>query len=217
FSEVAEIFLQEAVGGALLGLFAGWVTCRALISVDDHNLEVLITLALVMVTYAVAIRLEMSGPIAMVVAGLFVGNRGAEIVSERGRDYMTKFWSLIDEILNSVLFLLIGLEVLVISQRLDHLAFALIIIPVCLFARLVSVALPLLALARWEPFTPGTIPVLTWGGLRGGIAVALSLSLPESEYKAFILTGTYAVVLFSILVQGLTVQPMVKKLIKTGE
>jgi len=215
FSEVSEIFLQEAVGGALLGLSAGWVAFRALRSLDEHNLEVLITLALVMVTYAVAIRLDMSGPIAMVVAGLFVGNRGAEAVSEQGRDYMRKFWSLIDEILNSVLFLLIGLEVLVISQRLDHLAFSLLIIPICLFARLVSVAIPLLALSRWEAFTPGAIPILTWGGLRGGIAVALSLSLPEGEYKAFILTATYVVVLFSILVQGLTVQPLVRKLIRS--
>lgn len=215
-AEVAEIFLKEAVGGALLGLLAGWFGFHALRSLDEHNLEVLLTLALVMAIYAIAIRMHLSGPIAMVCMGLFMGNRSHEAISENSHDYMTKFWSLIDEILNSVLFLLIGLEVLLVSQRTDYLAFSLLAIPVCLFARWVSVAVPLRALARWESFSPGAVTVLTWGGLRGGIAVALALSLPENEHKAIILTVTYTVVLFSILVQGLTVQPLVKKFVTAG-
>jgi CPA1 family monovalent cation:H+ antiporter len=214
---VVELFFTEAVGGAILGLVAGYACYRAMGQIDEHNLEVLITLAMVMVTYAVAIRLHLSGPIAMVVAGLFIGNRGMKnAVSDKTRDYVEKFWSLLDEILNSVLFLLIGLEVLVIAQRMDHIGVALLAIPVTLTARWISVSVPILILARWRSFTKGAIPILTWGGLRGGIAVALALSLPVNEYKATILTITYAVVLFSIIVQGLTIKTLVEKLVAKG-
>jgi CPA1 family monovalent cation:H+ antiporter len=212
-----ELFFTEAVGGAILGLVAGYACYRAMGQIDEHNLEVLITLATVMVTYAVAIRLHLSGPIAMVVAGLFIGNRGMKnAVSDKTRDYVEKFWSLLDEILNSVLFLLIGLEVLVVAQRMDHIGVALLAIPVTLIARWISVSVPILILARWRSFTKGAIPILTWGGLRGGIAVALALSLPVNEYKATILTITYAVVLFSIIVQGLTIKTLVEKLVAKG-
>lgn len=215
---VAELFMTEAIGGSVLGLFAGYAGYRAMYHIDDHNLEVLITLALVMVTYATALRLHLSGPIAMVVAGLFIGNKGMEYaVSENTRDYIRKFWSLIDEILNSVLFLLIGLEVLVIAQLVDHVGVALLAIPVTLVARWVSVLVPITILSRWSSFTKGAIPILTWGGLRGGIAVALALSLPANEYKATILTITYAVVLFSIIVQGLTIKPLVERAVAKGE
>ncbi len=181
--------------------------------IDEHNLEVLITLALVMVTYALAIRLHMSGPIAMVLAGLFIGNKGMKYaVSEKSRDYIRKFWSLLDEILNSVLFLLIGLEVLVIARLVDHAGVALLLIPVSLFARWVAVFVPISILSRWSTFTKGAIPILTWGGLRGGIAVALALSLPLNEYKPTILTITYGIVLFSIIVQGLTIKPLVERI-----
>jgi CPA1 family monovalent cation:H+ antiporter len=214
---VFELFVTEAVGGAVLGMAAGYACYRAMRQIDEHNLEVLITLAMVMVTYAVAIRLELSGPIAMVVAGLFIGNRGMKYaVSDNTRDYVEKFWSLLDEILNSVLFLLIGLEVLVIAQRVDHIGVALLVIPVTLAARWISVSVPILLLARWRSFTKGAIPILTWGGLRGGIAVALALSLPVNEYKPTILTITYAVVLFSIIVQGLTIKPLVERLVTKG-
>jgi CPA1 family monovalent cation:H+ antiporter len=217
FMSVLELFVYEAVGGAVLGLVAGYACYRAMRQINEHNLEVLITLAMVMVTYAVAIRLHLSGPISMVVAGLLIGNRGMTYaVSDNTRDYVEKFWSLLDEILNSVLFLLIGLEVLVIAQRVDHVGVALLAIPVTLAARWISVSVPILLLARWRSFTKGAIPILTWGGLRGGIAVALALSLPVNEYKPTILTITYAVVLFSIIVQGLTIKPLVERLVAKG-
>ena len=215
--DVAELFALEAVGGAILGLIAGYAGYRAMYYIDEHNLEVLITLAVVMVTYAVALRLRMSGPLAMVVAGLFIGNKGLSLaVSDNTRDYLKKFWSLLDEILNSVLFLLIGLEVLVIAKQIDHVGVALLIIPVTLAARWISVFIPITILSRWKTFTKGAIPILTWGGLRGGIAVALALSLPDNEYKATIMTITYAVVLFSIIVQGLTIKPLVDYLLSDG-
>jgi len=215
---IAELFLVEAVGGAALGLFAGYIGYRSMYHIDEHNLEVMITLAVVMVTYAVAMRLHMSGPIAMVVAGLFIGNKGMQLaVSDNTRDYVKKFWSLIDEILNSVLFLLIGLEVLVIAQRVDHFEVALLAIPITLVGRLISVYIPITILSRWNSFTKGAVPILTWGGLRGGIAVALALSLPVNEYKPTILTITYAVVLFSIIMQGLTVKPLVERIIHPGQ
>jgi CPA1 family monovalent cation:H+ antiporter len=214
---VTELFLTEAIGGALLGLFAGYIGYRAMHHIDEHNLEVLITLAMVMVTYAVALRLHLSGPIAMVVAGLFVGNRGMKFaVSENSKDHIRKFWSLLDEILNSVLFLLIGLEVLIIAQRADHVGVALLLIPVTLAARWCAVFVPITILSRWRSFTKGAVPILTWGGLRGGIAVALALSLPLNEYKPTILTITYAVVLFSIIVQGLTIKSLVEQTISKG-
>jgi CPA1 family monovalent cation:H+ antiporter len=212
---VAKLLLTEVAGGALLGMLAGYIGYRAMYGINEPSLEVLITLALVMVAYALALSLHMSGPIAMVVAGLFIGNRGVKFaMSEQTRDYVLTFWTLIDEILNSVLFLLIGLEVLVVAAGVDHLWIALLAIPVTLLARTLSVVIPVTVLSHWKTFTRGAVPVLIWGGLRGGIAVALALSLPETPYKAVILSVTYGVVLFSIIVQGLTVKPLVKKIIR---
>lgn len=212
--DIAEIFVIEVGGGAVLGLVAGYLAYRAMYGIDEPGLEVLITLALVMVTYAVALALHMSGPIAMVVSGLFIGNRGKYAMSEATRAHVQTFWTLLDEILNSVLFLLIGLEVLIVTGMADYWEVALLAIPVTLLARALSVGIPFAFLSRWQGYSKGALPVFIWGGLRGGIAVALALSLPDNEYKTAILSITYGVVLFSIIVQGLTVKPLVEKVVR---
>jgi CPA1 family monovalent cation:H+ antiporter len=212
---IAWLFATEALGGALLGLAAGYIAYRAMRAIDEHNLEVLITLALVMGTYALALRLHLSGPIAMVVAGLFIGNHGTRFgMSASTRDHVGKFWSLLDEILNSLLFLAIGFEVFALTLTPTMLLIAAVAIPLVLTARFISVSLPVLALQRWHEFTSGAIPVLTWGGLRGGISVALALSLPPSPVRDQILAATYGVVVFSIVVQGLTIERVVRATVK---
>jgi len=211
--DIAELFVLEAFGGAALGLAFGLVAFYLLYSLDEHNLEIMITLALVTGAYGTALHLHVSGPIAVVVAGILIGNQGASLaMSERTRTHLFQFWELTDEILNSVLFLLIGLEVLIILPGLDNFWLMLAAIPIVLAARAVAVSVPIGLLAVRERFTTGAIRILTWGGLRGGISVALALSLPPSEYKAPILAATYAVVVFSIIVQGLTMKPLVARL-----
>ncbi|MGI9413324.1 MAG: cation:proton antiporter, partial [Hyphomicrobiales bacterium] len=207
-----------AFGGALLGFAAGYLAYLAMRVIDEHNLEVLITLALVFCTYAIALHLHISGPIAVVIAGLFIGNHGAKFaMSENTRDHVFQFWELSDEILNSVLFLLIGLEVLVIGFSPQYAGIAALAIPIVLAARWIAVAIPISLLAVREKFTEGAIAILTWGGLRGGISVALALSLPVSEFTAPILAATYAVVVFSIIVQGLTMKPLVRRMVPAEE
>jgi len=209
---IAELFLYEGGGGVLFGYLCGFVAVRLMASIDDHVVEVLISLAVCALTYAISLRLHISGPIAVVVAGLLIGNRGARMaMSERVRAYVFAFWEVVDEVLNSVLFLLIGLEVLVLSFDLSHAWLMLVAIPIVLAGRLVSVGSPLLFRPVRNSFAPGVIPVMTWGGLRGGVSVALALSLPASDYKDEVLAATYAVVIFTIVVQGLTVKYVIRR------
>lgn len=212
FPHIGSLFLMEAVGGIVLGLILGWVAYRMLKSVDNYQVEVLITLALVMGGYSLATALHTSGPIAIVVAGLLIGNQGRSFaMSESTREHLDTFWELVDEILNAVLFVLIGLEVLVLSFRGEYLLAGLIAIPLVLLVRFISVGLPVIILRRWREFTPGAIRIMTWGGLRGGISVALALSLPAGSQRDLLLTMTYIVVIFSILVQGVTIKSVVRK------
>jgi CPA1 family monovalent cation:H+ antiporter len=197
----------EVVGGGLLGLAFGYVAFRALKSLDEHSLELLITLALVMVTYATSFRIHVSGPIAVVVAGLLIGNPGRQFaMSTRTREHVDAFWSMLDYVLNAVLFLLIALEVFGIPAGWLPLFAGLVAVPIALFARAVSVALPVIAMQRSRGFIRGMIYILTWSGLRGGISVAMALSLPRFPEREYVLAATYAVVVFSILVQGVTVR-----------
>ena len=211
-------FLFQAAGAIVFGLFTGWLAYRAMASIDDPMIEILISIGLCAATYALSLRLNVSGPIAVVAAGLLIGNHGAEhAMSEKVQEYLFSFWEVIDELLNSVLFLLIGLEVLVLSMEPAHVSIVLAAIPIVLFARLVSVALPISVMSILQNFSRGAIPILTWGGLRGGVSVALALSLPESDAKPVVLAATYAVVVFSIIVQGLTVKWVIKKTVKEVE
>jgi CPA1 family monovalent cation:H+ antiporter len=195
------------VGGVGLGLALGYVGYRALKSIDDHPLELLITVALVMFLYALSFWTHVSGPIAVVVAGLLIGNPGRRLaMSDRTREHVDAFWSMIDEVLNAVLFLLLGLEVFAVERWSEVAVPALFSVPICLSARAISVAVPVAAMRVRGTVTHGLVPVLTWSGLRGGISVALVLALPEFPGKAILLASTYAVVVFSVLVQGLTVR-----------
>lgn len=208
---IALIFLEEAVGGVVFGFAIGWLTYQMLKQVDNYQVEVLLTLALVMGGYALASAIHVSGPIAVVVAGLLIGNHGRRLaMSEHTREHLDTFWELIDEILNAVLFVLIGLEVLVLPFTRDVLIAGLALIPLILAARFTSVGLTVTLLRFRREFTPGVIKILTWGGLRGGISVALALSLPPGEARNVILAITYIVVIFSIVVQGLSIGRLVK-------
>jgi CPA1 family monovalent cation:H+ antiporter len=214
FRGVVEMFLYEGVGGVLFGAVTGYIAFRLMAAIDDHVVEILISIALCMLTYALSLRLHVSGPIAVVVAGLIIGNQGKmHAMSQKVREHMFSFWEVIDELLNSVLFLLIGLEVLVLAFDLSHLWLSLAAIPLVLGGRFVSVLSPLLLKPLRDTFGPGSVAVMTWGGLRGGVSVALALSLPDMPYKDELLAMTYAVVIFTIVVQGLTVKRVIDRTI----
>jgi len=212
-ADAGILFVQEAVGGALLGLVLGWLVFRVMRLIDDYSLEVLITLGLAFGGYELAVALHVSAPIMAVCAGLLIGDVGAKHgMSEQTREYVDAFWKLVDEILNAVLFLMIGFEVFAVAFTMDAVVAGVLAIALALVARLAAVAVPVLILRPFRSFSRGVIPIMTWGGLKGGISVALALSLPDSEWKPLILTATYIIVVFSIIVQGLTVAPLARKL-----
>ncbi len=217
-SEAGILFLEEAVGGVVYGLVLGWLAYELLRRVDNYSVEILITLAVVTGGYALAGRLHTSGPLAMVVAGLLIGNQGRLFaMSEQTRGRLDTFWLVIDETLNAVLFMLIGLELLILDIEPGYVTAALIAIPLVLAVRWISVALPIGALRVRREFMAYTVRILTWGGLRGGIAIALALSLPASRERNLIVVVTYAIVVFSILVQGLTVERLTQRALRRGE
>lgn len=210
-----ELLLHEAGGGIAFGLFLGYLTFILLRSIDNYQVEVLLTLAAVTGGYALAIVLHVSGPLAMVVVGLIVGNHGRALaMSDITRRYLDMFWELIDEILNAVLFVLIGMEVLSIVYSLQNLLAALVAIVVTLFARWLTVGAPVRLLQGAFRLPAGSWKVLTWGGLRGGISVALALSLPAGNERNTLLALTYGVVLFSILVQGMSLGAVTRRAVE---
>ena len=205
-SSIGWLFMKEAAGGLLFGWILGYAGFWALKSIDNYVVEVMITLAIVMGGYGMAEYLHVSGPLAMVVAGLITGNKSMDTgVSEVTRDYINKFWEMVDEVMNAILFLLIGFEMLIIPFSASLFWLGCLTILIVLLARFISVFLPIVVLNYRRTFKKSEVFILTWGGLRGGISVALALSLPESMHGETLVSITYSVVLFSIVVQGLTI------------
>jgi CPA1 family monovalent cation:H+ antiporter len=219
-SGISLLLLEEVIGGIVYGLVVGWITYYLMKRIDNYQVEVLLTLALVTGGYALATKLHVSGPIAIVVAGLLIGNQGRKFaMSDTVREHLDTFWELVDEILNAVLFVLIGLEVLIMHFTGRYLLIGLVLVPIVLLARYGSVAASMgLMKTQGKAFMPGVSSILTWGGLRGGVSVALALSLPSSTpesaaLRELIVTATYAVVIFSIIVQGLTIGPWIRRVL----
>lgn len=210
----ATLFVQEAFGGAALGGLLGWLAFRVMRRIDDPPLEVLITLSLAFGGYQLAVWLHVSAPIMAVVAGLLIGDVGSKYgMSADTRAHVDTFWTLVDEILNAVLFLLIGVEVFAVAFEAGYVIAGITAIGLHLVARFAAVAVPVAILKPFDPnFEEGITRIMTWGGLKGGISVALVLALPDNEWKPLMLTCTYVVVLFSIIVQGLTVARLAKRL-----
>tara|TARA_R110002049_G_scaffold127617_1_gene284435 strand:+ start:6129 stop:7376 length:1248 start_codon:yes stop_codon:yes gene_type:complete len=211
--DVFKLFGKEVFGGILLGGVLGWITYRLLKSINDYDIEVIITLAAVMGGTLIAHKLHLSAPLAMVTAGLVVGNdtvREASM-SEITENYVDKFWELIDILLNTILFVLIGMEILVLTYETEYVLAGLIAVPIVLICRYLSLLLPISLFKKKLDFVPKTNLIMTWGGLRGGISIALALGLTEAMQRDLFLVITYVVVVFSILVQGLTVGKLVKR------
>lgn len=208
----ALLFAEEAIGGIIFGLILGYIGFKLLVSLDNYSVEILISLAIVMGGYTLAAAIHTSGPIAIVVAGLVIGNHGREFaMSEKTREHLDLFWELLDEILNALLFVLIGLEVLVLEFSKASLLAGVISIAMVLLARWIAVGVPIAIFKLKRSFTPYVTRIMVWGGLRGGISVALALSLPEGSARDTVLAVTYVIVVFSILVQGLTIKGLIEK------
>lgn len=212
WQDALAIFARQAVGGAAFGLVTGYVAMRLLRGIDDYSVEVLLTLALVVGGYVAAEQLGVSAPIGAVVAGLVIGNGGRRTMSEQTRTHVDLFWKLIDEILNAVLFLLIGLVVMLVPVSREVAAAAAIAVPVVLVARWLSVAAAVSVLPRMRRAVPHSVAILTWGGLRGGLSIAMALVLPAGPGRDVVLVMTYTVVAFSILIQGLSFGPLLRRL-----
>ena len=213
FSSVLFLFLREAVGGIIAGFIIGYIGYRLVRSIDHFQTEILITLAMVMGGYSLCHFLHVSGPLAMVVAGLITGNKSLEeAMSDITRDYTEKFWEITDEILNAILFILIGLQLVIISFQFNLLIIGLIMAILLILVRYISLWLPAFSFFFKKDLKDKTLEIMTWGGLRGGISIALALSLPQSMYKEFFVPVTFVIVLFSIIVQGFTMKWFVKKL-----
>lgn len=215
--EVGFLFFEEVFGGIALGLILGWIGVKIMSSIDHYETEVMITLALVMGIYALASWAHFSGPLAVVVAGIFIGNKSPHTAwSDTTKNYVDKFWELIDVFLNAILFVLIGFELLIVTINGEYLMLGLIAIPITLLARYLALSGPIYLFNRKLEFIKKTDLIMTWGGIRGGISIALALSLqPEMERELF-LTVTYVIVVFSIIGQGLTIGPLVKRIVKKG-
>ena len=210
-SEMVGLFVREAFGGALLGIVCGYFSFLLMRRMDDYVIEVITTIALVTGAYTIALHLHISGPIAMVVAGVFIGNTGRRLaMSEETRAHVTQFWHLVDEILNAALFVLIGFQIIMLSYQISILVISVLCVPLAVGARWLAVFTPLQVLSRLVEKPRGDVIILTWAGLRGGISVALALSLPDISAKPLILTATYTVVVFSILIQGLTIEKVIR-------
>jgi CPA1 family monovalent cation:H+ antiporter len=213
FGNVAWLFIKEAIGGLVLGIALGVIGVRAMKNISSHNVSAIITLAIVMGGYLVAHAMHISGPLAMVASGLVVGNisRREGVLTDNARDYLNKFWELIDEIMNAILFLIIGFELILIPDITDYWLIGLIAIMLVLLARWVSIWVPTKIIPFKTKFNNDTIRILVWGGLRGGVSVALALSIDDRLHKELFLSITYFVVVFSIFVQGLTIGRVVRR------
>jgi len=213
-TSVLTLFVHEVGGGLLLGALLGWITFKLMRSIDDYDIEVIITLATVMTGTVIAQYLHVSAPLAMVVAGLLIGGNTSrrQAMSELTENYVDKFWELIDILLNTILFVLIGMELLVLDLEIEFVLAGLLVIPIALFCRYASLVIPVNIFKTRLDFVPNTNLIMTWGGLRGAISIALALGLTAEMHRELFLVMTYIVVIFSIIVQGLTVGKLVKLL-----
>ena len=210
---IGELFLLEVGGGIGLGLLIGYIAFYFMRRLDHYQTEVLISLAVVTGGYSLAHFMHFSGPLAMVAAGLLIGNQGTQLaMSQLTADYLTKFWEMVDEVLNAVLFVLIGLELMLIPFRSEYILIGGITTVIVLAVRYIALSIPSYALGFHRAFSPNTLPIMTWGGLRGGISIALALSLTVEMHRELIVAITYAVVLVSLTLQGLTIEPFIRRL-----
>lgn len=216
FSHISTLLLEEVGGGIVLGLISGWLGFRLMKTINHYETEVMITLALVMGVYELASYMHFSGPLAVVVAGLFIGNQSPSVAwSETTQGYVDKFWELIDVFLNAILFVLIGFELLIVTFNATYVTLGIIAIPITLMARYIALAGPIAIFRKRLEFIPRTSIIMTWGGIRGGISIALALSLEPQMGRDLFLTITYIIVIFSIIGQGLTLGPLVRRIMKT--